>query len=521
MKLKSYLLLVAAVAGQAMPPTPTLISMPPMPTSTGAIKTPKIAPPPMPTTFDLLDPDFNLDDLDKAMKDLDQLDAALKDLDTAMKDLASLNNTGDFNITSSFNTTIPDSIDEDEVDIGLIIETMMKVEGLMERIDPKDVASLDIKGKTNSEIIALATEKFGEKDPIVEVLTALDDIDMPLAEYINKMEIPEKEVSPKNNTTDPVEPKLDDDDEVDDEDDENADDEKDDYDYSEPEMNSTHVHNNKSEDISSYSYDDYSYSYNYTYAPSYYSYSYNPSYYSSYNYTNSSKTNDTSYVYSASYSYYTMYSSYNPTYSYYYYAYYDKGNGYYDYYSVYTDYNYYSYSYTYSYVDNGSSYYSYNSDDSYNYYYGSYTKKAPYSYYADTLNYTNSISTSDFKYQSSSNDTVSRMMVKFLDYFNYALVEFNDVSGSNSTKGCSEECGRGEWESMCCATVEMENNDGTKNIMYQCMDTFVADNEIAVKIDDFNVFLTCDSDNNPTTRSAAKFMAAGTIGMLALATLFI
>ena len=198
MKLKSYLLLVAAVSGQAMPPTPTLISMPPMPTSTGAIKTPKIAPPPMPTTFDLLDPDFNLDDLDKAMKDLDQLDAALKDLDTAMKDLASLNNTGDFNITSSFNTTIPDSIDEDdeddEVDIGLIIETMMKVEGLMERIDPKDVASLDIKGKTNSEIIALATEKFGEKDPIVEVLTALDDIDIPLAEYINKMEIPEKNV---------------------------------------------------------------------------------------------------------------------------------------------------------------------------------------------------------------------------------------------------------------------------------------------------------------------------------------
>ena len=116
----------------------------------------------------------------------------------------------------------------------------------------------------------------------------------------------------------------------------------------------------------------------------------------------------------------------------------------------------------------------------------------------------------------SNNDTSLRMMVKFLDYFSYAVAAFDDVT-TNSTKGCSEECGRGDWEQMCCATVEMENNDGTKNILYQCMDTFVADNEIAVKIDDFNVFLTCDSDNNPTTRSGAKALALSTIGMLALA----
>jgi hypothetical protein len=50
------------------------------------------------------------------------------------------------------------------------------------------------------------------------------------------------------------------------------------------------------------------------------------------------------------------------------------------------------------------------------------------------------------------------MFIKFKDYFNYAISTGESIEKNLKGK-CSDDCGSGEWSEMCCASVEMWEND--------------------------------------------------------------
>ena len=80
-----------------------------------------------------------------------------------------------------------------------------------------------------------------------------------------------------------------------------------------------------------------------------------------------------------------------------------------------------------------------------------------YDYYerrgGDGQNFTMNIN-NDFDFKLNQTSKVSSMRVKFLDYFDYAIVDVKDKKISRdelAREGCIDECGTGEWSQMCCA----------------------------------------------------------------------
>jgi len=303
------------------------------------------------------------------------------------------------------------------------------------------------------------------------------------------------------------------------------------YDYSYgsyyPSYNSYNSYDNNG--YYNYSYGSYYPSYNSygsygSYDGGYYNYSYG-SYYPAYNSYGSYGSYDGGY-----YNY--SYGSYYPS-SYYNYSYSSYGS-YYDY--GYYNYSYGSYSpgsYTYSYGDYGS----YGSYDAY--YYGGYYDYSYGNYYPDSTmvynggdsgskNYTVSVG-DDFNFQTSQSrdGKVKSMTLKFKDFFNYAIVQGENVNATKSdvtNSQCFTECGSGQWNNMCCASVAMyETGQQTVDYTRMCMDTIVADANIGMWIDDNYFTIECDKDNRwGSSKSGAAALAASATAVTAMvaATLF-
>ena len=107
------------------------------------------------------------------------------------------------------------------------------------------------------------------------------------------------------------------------------------------------------------------------------------------------------------------------------------------------------------------------------------------------------------------------MFLKFMDYFNYAISTGENVE-ENLKGTCSEDCGSGEWSEMCCASIEMWENDSTEvSYVRTCMDTVIADNKLGLWIDDFYAEISCSHDNfGKSSKSSAKSLAVGAVASL-------
>ena len=127
-----------------------------------------------------------------------------------------------------------------------------------------------------------------------------------------------------------------------------------------------------------------------------------------------------------------------------------------------------------------------------------------------------------FNMTTSNDEKTTSMAMKFMDYFSYAIVmgdANNSTRESVVATQCFEECGSGQWDNMCCASVSMFT-ESQNSVSYTklCIDAMVADADVGMWMDDVYYTIECDSDNNwgSTTRSGASAVFVSSTATLAL-----
>jgi hypothetical protein len=106
----------------------------------------------------------------------------------------------------------------------------------------------------------------------------------------------------------------------------------------------------------------------------------------------------------------------------------------------------------------------------------------------------------------------TEMRLKFMDYFDWAMVETMDQY-ADKMDNCANECKLSDKVDMCCTTVKMYEKNGDRSyLQYQCMDQAVSDFSSGIWIEEYYYEYTCkmgDWDGNNTYRSGAKSLAVG------------
>ena len=94
----------------------------------------------------------------------------------------------------------------------------------------------------------------------------------------------------------------------------------------------------------------------------------------------------------------------------------------------------------------------------------------------------------------SEDNKFTEMRIKFLDYFDWALIQGQDKY-TNMMDSCKDECSIDNQSNMCCTTITMEDKrKGDKFTQYQCMDQAVSELSTGIWIDDFYYKYECKID---------------------------
>lgn len=119
-----------------------------------------------------------------------------------------------------------------------------------------------------------------------------------------------------------------------------------------------------------------------------------------------------------------------------------------------------------------------------------------------------------FKVRMSEDNKFTEMRLKFLDYFDWALIEGLDKY-TNMMDSCQNDCRIKDKSNMCCTTIVMEDKESNRSFkQFQCMDQAVTDLSAGIWLENFYYHYKCNADGSKRYYSGAKTLALGAASLL-------
>ena len=113
----------------------------------------------------------------------------------------------------------------------------------------------------------------------------------------------------------------------------------------------------------------------------------------------------------------------------------------------------------------------------------------------------------------SDDNKFTEMRIKFLNYFEWALVQGEDKY-TNMMDTCENECKIEDRDDMCCTSVTMKGDRGKSYKQLQCMNSAVSDLSSGLWIEDFYYEYECRKGDWDSYRSGAINLAVGATTLL-------